>query len=102
MGISILTWTIYHMGTKRYSVVRKRPPNIQFGCVEVRSWISFDGEVVVNAIVGPWYRVTTNAPVTDTIVPTTFALLVALLNTTVSILQSTTNYSKAKLQIKSL
>lgn len=80
---------MYHIGTKIYSVVRKSPPNIHFDSVELISWIAFevvDGEVV-NAILGPLYRVTTNAPVTDTIVPRTFALLVAFLNTTVSILQ---------------
>lgn len=78
-----------------YSVVRKRPPSAQFDWELLRGggggWLvrNMDDEVElvgVNVILGPLYRVTTNAPNIENIVPNTLALVLELVNSSFSIL----------------
>lgn len=79
-----LTRRIYQSGIRRFWTVWKTPPMTQFVLEELRVWWR---DIEALTMAGPLYRVTTNAPVIDIMVPITLAWLLLRFSTSFSIIK---------------
>lgn len=82
------TCRISHAEDITQSATRSNPPKTQFDCCERKSWLGKLERESFIRIGEPLYKVTMNAPTTDTTVPMDFAMLLSL-HSSFSILKET-------------